>query len=279
MIYLIAASLLWATVFGLIKAILVDVDATTVALLRIGMSFLAFSVFLRPASFRQASTWMSLGAIQVGLMYVLYIRAYGYLQGHEVALLTITTPLFVTMLASWRRGLSLNALAAAVLAVSAAAVLVRSGDLFAARFMGVWLMQASNFCFALGQVAYTRLFKLDDSDPQVTAWLYLGALIVPAICLSVGIGEFSLPSQREQWISIVYLGLVPTALGFFLWNRGARAVSKTSLAVTNNLKIPLGTAIAWLLFGEQIALLPFLLSAVLFAAAYRLALKPLKALS
>ena len=48
-----------------------------------------------------------------------------------------------------------------------------------------------------------------------------------------------------------YLGLVPTALGFYLWNKGAAQVGAGVLGAANNLKIPLAVLIAWIVFGEQ----------------------------
>ena len=38
---------------------------------------------------------------------------------------------------------------------------------------------------------------------------------------------------------LLYLGLVPTAVGFWLWNKGAARTSAARLAVANNLKVPL----------------------------------------
>ena len=51
---------------------------------------------------------------------------------------------------------------------------------------------------------------------------------------------------------VAYLGLLPTAVGFYLWNKGAARTSTGVLAVANNLKVPLGVFVAWSVFGEQV---------------------------
>jgi len=57
----------------------------------------------------------------------------------------------------------------------------------------------------------------------------------------------------QALLVLVYLGLVPTALGFYLWNKGAARTGSTSLGVANNLKIPLAVLVSWLVFGEDAA--------------------------
>jgi drug/metabolite transporter (DMT)-like permease len=51
---------------------------------------------------------------------------------------------------------------------------------------------------------------------------------------------------------LLYLGVVASGVCFWLWNAGARRVRHAgTLAVMNNVKIPLGMAISLLLFGEH----------------------------
>lgn len=269
--YLLSATLLWAIPFGLIRANLVAMDPSSVALWRIALAALAFAPFIKALERRIAARWMLLGALQIGLMYVLYIRAYQYLEGHQVAMLTITTPIFVVLLSGWRRALQARVMGAAVLAVLAAYLLIAQSERVPFAATGVILMQFANLCFAYGQVAYRRHFRAANMDQQALAWMYLGALTVPVLALGLGFGDFQLPSTLPQSMSLLFLGLVPTGLGFLLWNRGARKVVPATLAVTNNLKIPMATAVAVLGFKETVAWWPFLASAAVFTLAFWLA--------
>ena len=70
-----------------------------------------------------------------------------------------------------------------------------------------------------------------------------------------------------QWLSILYLGIVPTGIGFWLWNKGTKKVNDTALAVMNNLKIPVGVVIAFFIFHENTNIIHFSIGAMLILAA------------
>ncbi|MCB0265532.1 MAG: EamA family transporter, partial [Calditrichaeota bacterium] len=57
-------------------------------------------------------------------------------------------------------------------------------------------------------------------------------------------------NATQIW-TLLYLGILASGVCFFLWNFGARQVNAGSLAVANNLKVPLGVAAALLFFGES----------------------------
>src|SRR4051812_24650338 len=98
MVPLIVVSLLWAFSFGLIKRYLTGVDSTFVTTVRLGLALLVFLPFLRwrAVAARTALALIAIGAVQFGVTYLAYIESFRFLRSYEVALLTITTPIFVT---------------------------------------------------------------------------------------------------------------------------------------------------------------------------------------
>ena len=54
--------------------------------------------------------------------------------------------------------------------------------------------------------------------------------------------------SATQVATVLYLGLVPSGLGFFLWNVGVRRSREGTAAVFNNAKVPLAIAVSWLIF-------------------------------
>lgn len=258
MIYLFAVSLLWAVSFGLIKGQLAGTDPSAVAAVRVAISLLVFLPLLRPRATPApvAARYAAVGAVQFGLMYVLYIAAYGDLAAHEIALFTVLTPLWVALFDdALARRFSPWTLAAAALAVVGAAI-VKWADLGSAGLLrGFLLVQASNVCFAVGQVLYRRMRRRwpAPADHAVFAWLYLGATVAAgglALALSPR-GAFAFTG--DQWGVLLYLGAVATGLGFYGWNVGATRVHTATLAVFNNLKIPLAVLVSLTLFGETVA--------------------------
>ena len=103
MAFLIAVSVLWALSFGLIPQVS-GLGATFVAAVRTVLAALVFLPFVRVRGMgcRLALALAGVGALQFGLMYVLYIEASRWLHPAEVALFTIFTPLFVAC-STWGR--------------------------------------------------------------------------------------------------------------------------------------------------------------------------------
>ncbi len=256
--YLALASLLWAFSFGLIGRYLGGLDSQSVAFVRLLVSLLIFAPFLRVRgiAWHQAVRLMLIGAVQYGLMYAVYIQAYQSLAGHEVALFTIMTPLFVTLLDGWRRGrFRLAYFVAAALGIVGVAVLFSLKRIGGGMLPGIVMIQASNLCFAGGQVEYKLMM---EREPKLACGnglrhfglLYLGAVLVTGLFATAsGLASFR-PSPVQWWV-LLYLGVVPSAVAFFLWNLGARKVNPGVLGVFNNVKIPLGVLAALIVFGEQ----------------------------
>ena len=114
-------------------------------------------------------------------------------------------------------------------------------------------MQGDNLCFASGQIFYRRTMtrlSQTSSDLQVFGLLYVGATLIAALA-SAGTDWVALPITLKQTGILLYLGIIASGLGFFLWNTGARQVSSGTLAVFNNLKIPLGILVSVFFFGEK----------------------------
>ena len=118
---LLLVSLIWAFSPGLIKALSGGgIDGTFLSATRLGLAFLVFLPFLRLRGLapRTALALAGIGAVQFGLMYLAYNESFRFLAAHEVAVLTLTTPIFVTLLAdAFDRTLRVRALIAAFLAV------------------------------------------------------------------------------------------------------------------------------------------------------------------
>lgn len=279
MILLVLASLLWSVSFALIGQSGIHPDLLGAA--RLGLAAALFAPFLlraRGGADSRRGALMLIGAVQFGLMYVLVMRSYRYLAGHEVALLTITTPILVVLVeAAIARRLYARAVVAAAIAVGAALALRRgaltaalNGSEVDAEFVtGLLLVQGANLAWAVGQIAYRRVAPGGSSAPALNfGWLYVGAFALSAAWASVNVTAADLELTTKQVWTIAYLGLVPSGLAFYLWNRGATRVSVSVLAVMNNLKVPLAVVVALLPpFNEAFDAGPLALSAALFAVA------------
>jgi drug/metabolite transporter (DMT)-like permease len=272
MLHLILVSLLWAFSPGLTKGLTAGLDSSFVAAARLGLALLVFLPFLRLKGLtpRLMASFAALGAVQFGLMYLAYNESFRHLQAHEVALFTLTTPVFVTLIADvLDRTFRTRAFAAALLAVGGTVVIVFQGQNIRPTLWGLALVQLSNLAFAVGQVGYKRLRAQHPAlrDRDVFGLLYAGAvaLTLPVALVRVDFATFAITSTQS--LTLLYLGVLASGVGFFLWNIGATKVGTGALAVMNNAKIPLMVAVSLLVFGEYADIPRLFISLVLLTTA------------
>jgi drug/metabolite transporter (DMT)-like permease len=255
MIYLAIVSVIWAFSFGLIGSALSGVDSFLVATLRLGVASILFLPFLRLKDIGSIDRFRLIiyGAIQFGLMYACYMRAYQFIPSHLVAIFSILTPVYVVLIHDLRRRtFSKHYLWGAILSVLGAASIkaktIPSGDIW----MGFGLMQAAGIAFAFGQVAYRDWKRANPQVPDrsVFALLSLGGVFSVG-CFSLMLTDFqAVELSTEHWKAILYLGCVASGFGFFLWNKGASVSNPGTLAAFNNAVVPLAVLFSLFLFGE-----------------------------
>jgi len=252
--FLIAVSLLWAFSFGLIGSKLAGIDSNFIASVRLGLALLCFLPFFRLSRINRLdiAKLVAIGALQFGVMYISYMRAYVFLPSHLVALFSVFTPLYIAlayylMQRSWHW----NVVGCALLSI-AGAVVIRYTQPSGSFWTGFALMQVSNIAFGLGQLLY-RSWKRKHAnirDSEVIAALYLGGVIIAALGFFV-FGDFEkITPTPAQWYALLYLGAISSGVGFFLWNKGAALAAPGILAASNNALIPLAMIVSLFYFGE-----------------------------
>ena len=86
---------------------------------------------------------------------------------------------------------------------------------------------------------------------QVTGIEFVaGVLVLVPINLASGI---VIAHTAQSWLLVLYLGLVPTALAYWLFQKGLRTVSAMAASILNMLDPLVAALLAWGLFGETLA--------------------------
>jgi drug/metabolite transporter (DMT)-like permease len=274
MVHLILVSLLWAFSFSLIKGRLAGLDPSAIAVVRLTFALLVFLPWLRPRGLPWSGVirLLGVGAVQFGLMYICYLKAFAHLAAYEVAMFTVFTPFYLALMAgALERRLESRALAAAALAVLGAAVLRwESGAATSSGLIGFLLVQGSNLSFAAGQLAYRRVraaLPAERHDATFFALPYAGGVIA-TLLFSLFVTDWTaFTPSGSQWWTLAYLGIIASGLGFFGWNLGATRTTAARLAVANNLVVPLAVLMALLLFGEEASPVRLIASAALMGLA------------
>jgi drug/metabolite transporter (DMT)-like permease len=172
--------------------------------------------------------------------------------------LTTTTPVFVGIW-SYLLGEKFRPIyiVCILMSVIGAGVIVWQNLSFDLIVKGVVLMETTNCSFALGQVLWKKYIGEAESNLMASAYLGATLFVLPFALFSVDFGSLSLTTG--QILSLLYLALIPTGIGFWLWNKGADKVKYSTLAVMNNLKIPLGVFFALVIFHEKINVVNFVI--------------------
>lgn len=271
--YLIIVTILWAFSFSLIDEYLAgQVDSDFAVLSRVVLAAMVLFPVTRWRGVRSELVWgmIIVGAMQFGITYLCLYRSFRFLTAPEVMLFTIMTPVFVTLFDdALNRRFTPPALLAALLAVAGAAV-IRYDGVTGDYILGFLLMQLANASFAAGQVGYKNLVKWYPTDiPPLRffGYFYIGALIitVPSYIL---FGDTSLmPQTTIHWTVLLWLGFGASAAGLFLWNHGATKTDAGTLAVMNNVVIPVGLLVNLLIWNREADLLRLVMGATIMVLA------------
>ena len=263
MIYLLIVSLIWAFSFGIIGNTLSGVNLFFIASLRLMVAFVIFSPFINIKNllFRDCLYLFLLGFIQFGLMYSFYMKSYDFIDSHLVSLFSILTPAYVILINNIKnKKFSIRFFLAALLSILGAAIIKGGIDSLNGVWFGFLLMQCSGICFAIGQILY-REWKIKNpniGDISVFPLMIFGGVIASVISVFLFHGLTSFDSllitaksvSKSQWMAILYLGIVASGIGFYLWNKGAALSNPGVLAVFNNAVVPLAIFISLFVFGE-----------------------------
>ncbi|SCC36744.1 carboxylate/amino acid/amine transporter [Kosakonia oryziphila] len=256
MALLIITTILWAFSFSLIGEYLAGhVDSYFSVLMRVGLAALVFLPFLRTRghNLKTIGLYMLVGAMQLGIMYLFSFQAYLYLTVSEFLLFTVFTPLYVTLIYDLlsKRGLRWSYALSAGLAVIGAAI-IRYDKISDHFWIGLILVQLANISFAIGMVGYKRLMETRPMPQHnAFAWFYLGAFVVAVTAWFVMGNPQKLPGTTLQWGVLVWLGVVASGLGYFMWNYGATQVDAGTLGIMNNVHVPAGLLVNLAIWQKQ----------------------------
>ena len=239
---LIFVTILWAFSFSLIGEFLAGkVDSYLAVFVRVALASLVFLPFtkFRGINPKLAIGIMGIGAVQIGLMYLCYYNSFLYLSVPEVALFTIFTPFYVTLIYdafSFKfRPLYLFSVGVAVFG----ALIIKYGAINEGAIKGFLLVQGANICFGAGQSAYKALLERFEVDQKkVFGYFHFGAFFVAVIALITLGNPAKFHVDLTQTLVLLWLGAVASGVGYFMWNKGACEVDSGVLAIMNNALIP-----------------------------------------
>ncbi|MEI8205690.1 MAG: EamA family transporter [Kiritimatiellales bacterium] len=211
---------------------------------------------LRDKSFSRhdAAVLAGLGLLGVTLMSSLYHLSITFLPANVAALVFSCNPVFVVLFAplALPEKITMRKLGAIALCLTGILVLARDrAD--GVSPTGLFLMLAAIIIFALYTVLFKKMTPRYGALP-ITAFAGLvgGLCILP---IALGAEGFPLATYgATDWLGVVYLALIGTALGYFLFIYGISHVEAGIGSMVFFLKPFLAALFAWVVLGEALTL-------------------------
>tara|TARA_Y100001970_G_scaffold131444_1_gene162143 strand:+ start:3251 stop:4084 length:834 start_codon:yes stop_codon:yes gene_type:complete len=274
-IYLILVSILWSFSFGIIKYGLNGIDSAFISLMR-SLIALLFFTSLTLYNFKKFSFDLRLiliGAIQFGLMYVLYIQSYKYLPAYLIATFTITTPIFIGIFSQLfdEMSFSLKGKLSIMMVLLGSVMMTENIVNPLDYWLGFFLIQCANVCFAIGQIMFKKWYSKNTSVNIIYNFsqMFFGAVLITSIFSLTNSTNIAMLNTSNLY-SLLFLGLFSTGFGFLAWNIGATQVPNERLAVMNNAVIPIAIFNSYMIFEEVINFDLYLPGLIYFYIAFKI---------
>lgn len=181
------------------------------------------------------------------------------------AIITATTPAFMVVFARLilKERITLKKCISIVLATIGVGIIVGNGQIDVTQQLGGLYLLVAALTWALMSVLVKKV-PSEYSQIVVTTYTSMIAVILLTPFVLPRLQELDLTTVLQPTIAggLLYLGIVSTAGGFLLWNKGLQLMNASSGGLFFFFQPIVGTFLGWLLLGETIGL-PFWLGSLL----------------
>jgi drug/metabolite transporter (DMT)-like permease len=257
----VLVTVLWSSSWVLIKEGLNDVPPLTFA----GLRYVLASTFLIPIALHQSGLatvrqitqrdWGYLaifGIVQYTLTQGAQFLSLAYLPATTVSLLLAFTPALVALLGIvfLREQLSRTQWAGVILFLTGALIY----------FGPLRLSEGGQYALLIGTLGVLANAAQQLLGRHINRDQMLSALLVTAISmtfgsvilLATGIASEGFPTMTlKSWAIIIWLAVINTAFGFWLWNHTQRSLFAMESSVINNTMLIQIALLAWVFLGER----------------------------
>jgi drug/metabolite transporter (DMT)-like permease len=259
---LFAAAAIWGGMYVVSKAVLAYIPPLTLLALRLAIGGLVLLAVIRALGMSwpgraDRGEMALLGFVGFGVSLAAQFIGTHLSTAAHGAVLTSVTPAFILVFAAVWLGERLTARTAAAVAVATAGALLvieqPGGFALEARtFWGDILLLAAGVSWALYTVLSRRAAHRHPPAVTTAAATLWGLLfLLPWLPLELRDWTWA-PLPAAVWWGVLYLGVVSTALAFWLWNTGFTLMQAGTASLFFFAQPLVGAVLGWLLLGERL---------------------------
>lgn len=187
------------------------------------------------------------------------------------AIITSTTPAFMVLFARLilKEKITIKKCLSIALATIGVGIIVGSGQIDVNQQLGGFYLLIAALTWALMSVLVKKI-PTQYSQIVITTYSSMVAVILLTPLVLPRLNNLDLSSVLQPTISggLLYLGIVSTAGGFFLWNKGLQLMNASSGGLFFFFQPIVGTFLGWLLLGETIGITFWLGTILIFSGVF-----------
>ena len=187
------------------------------------------------------------------------------------AIITATTPAFMVVFARLilKESITLKKCLSIALATIGVGIVVGNGQIDVTQQLGGLYLLLAALTWALMSV-FVKKVPSDYSQIVVTTYTSMIAVMLLTPFVLPRLKNLDLASVLQPTISggLLYLGIISTAGGFLLWNKGLQLMNASSGGLFFFFQPIVGTFLGWTLLGETIGLSFWIGSLLIFSGVF-----------
>ncbi|WP_160723599.1 DMT family transporter [Bacillus sp. USDA818B3_A] len=271
-LYLILASSIWGGMYVVVKVVVSVIPLLELVWMRylVAIVALLFIGLLTKQNWRIEKRYfliiIAIGIIGNAISIVAQETGTMLSTAQMGAMITSSTPAFMVIFARLilKERLTLKKGISVCLATMGVLLIVGIGDINMSSKLGGISLFIAAVTWALMSVLVKRL-PSEYSQIVVTTYSILVALIVLTPFVELQKVNLSQLTHPAIWGGLLYLGIISTASGFLLWNRGLQMLNASSGGIFFFFQPLVGTLLGWLILGESIGVTFWIGTILIFA--------------
>lgn len=263
-IYLILASSIWGGMYVVVKVVVSVIPPLELVWMRYVVAIFALLIigFITKQKWRIEKRYffiiIAIGVIGNAISIVAQETGTMLSTAQMGAIITSSTPAFMVIFARLllKERLTLKKGFSVCLATIGVFLIVGIGDVdLSSKLGGISLLIAA-LTWALMSVL-VKLLPSNYSQIVVTTYSILVALIVLTPFVLPRLDEMNISQLTHPtiWGGLLYLGIISTACGFLLWNRGLQILNASSGGIFFFFQPVVGALLGWLILGETLGVM------------------------
>jgi drug/metabolite transporter (DMT)-like permease len=260
-LYLILASSIWGGMYVVVKVVVSVIPPLELVWIRYIVAIVALLIigFITRQKWRIEKRYfliiIAIGIIGNAISIVAQETGTMLSTAQMGAIITSSTPAFMVIFARLllKERLTLKKGFSVFLATIGVFLIVGIGDVDLSSKLGGLSLLLAALTWALMSVL-VKLLPNDYSQIVVTTYSILVALIVLTPFVLPRLDEINISQLTHPtiWGGLLYLGVISTAFGFLLWNRGLQMLNASSGGIFFFFQPVVGTLLGWLILEESI---------------------------